>query len=45
MGERERLRALGTQAGTWPPPRDPNTTVLHRQSSLFAVPAKFSPLR
>ena len=45
MGERERLRALGTQAGNWPPPRDPNTTVLHRQSSLFAVPAKFSPLR
>ena len=45
MGERERLRAIGTKPGSWPPPRDASTTVLHRQESVFAVPAKFSPLR
>ena len=44
MGERERLRAQATTAGIWPPPRDAST-ILHRQTSTFAIPAKFSPLR
>ena len=44
MGERERLRGQAMKPGSWPPPRDPSV-VLHRQQSLFAVPAKFSPLR
>ena len=44
MGERERLRAQATTAGVWPPPRDASV-VLHRQTSTFAIPAKFSPLR
>ena len=44
MGERERLRGEATKSGLWPPPRDPST-VVHRQESTFAIPAKFSPLR
>ncbi len=44
MGERERLRAQATGSGNWPPPRGADV-VLHRQTSTFAVPAKFSPLR
>jgi hypothetical protein len=44
MGERETLRAQATKSGQWPPPRDAST-VVHKQQSTFAVPAKFSPLR
>ena len=44
MGERERLRAQAMKPGSWPPPRGEGV-VLHKQTSTFAVPAKFSPLR
>src|SRR5258707_183770 len=44
MGERERLRASAMKPGQWPPPRGEGV-VLHKQTSTFAVPAKFSPLR
>ena len=44
MGERERLRASAMKPGQWPPPRG-ESVVLHKQTSTFAVPAKFSPLR
>lgn len=44
MGERERLRAQATTTGVWPPPRGADV-ILHRQTSTFAIPAKFSPLR
>ena len=44
MGERETLRAKAMKPGQWPPPRDAST-VVHKQQSTFAVPAKFSPLR
>ena len=43
MGERERLRASAMKPGQWPPPRGEGV-VLHKQTSTFAVPAKFSPL-
>src|SRR5258708_6989656 len=43
MGERERLRAAAMNPGQWPPPRGEGV-VLHKQTSTFAVPAKFSPL-
>lgn len=44
MGDRERLRAQALKPGVWPPPRGEGV-VLHKQTSTFAVPAKFSPLR
>src|SRR5438477_507158 len=44
MGERERMRAQAVKAGIWPPPRGADV-ILHRQTSTFAIPAKFSPLR
>jgi len=44
MGERERLRAQAMKPGVWPPPRPENGAPL-RQTSTFAVPAAFSPLK
>ena len=34
----------GGQPGAWPPPRHESVT-LHKQTSMFAIPAKWSPLR
>lgn len=42
MGEREILRAKAMKPGVWPPPRHPG---IMRQTSTFAIPAKFSPAR
>ena len=44
MGERERLRAQAMKPGVWPPPRPEGGAPL-RQTSTFAVPAAFSPLK
>ncbi len=43
MGERERIRAEAVAKGIWPPPRDPSTIMLKQETTL-AIPAKFSPL-
>ena len=44
MGERETKRAQAMKPGQWPPPRH-ESVVLHKQTSTFAIPAKWSPLR
>ena len=44
MADREARRAEAMKPGQWPPPR-PEGVVLHRQTSTFAVPAPWSPLR
>jgi NIPSNAP len=44
MGDRETRRAQAMKPGQWPPPRHESVT-LHKQTSTFAVPAKWSPLR
>jgi hypothetical protein len=44
MGERETKRAQAMKPGVWPPPRH-ESVVLHKQTSTFAIPAKWSPLR
>jgi len=44
MGERERIRGEAVKAGIWPPPRH-ESVVLLKQTSTFAIPAKWSPLR
>ena len=44
MGERERLRAQAMKPGVWPPPRPEGGAPL-RQTSTFAVPVAFSPLK
>jgi NIPSNAP len=44
MGDREARRAQAMTSGVWPPPRHESVT-LHKQTSTFAVPAKWSPLR
>ena len=43
MGDRETRRAQAMKPGQWPPPRHESVT-LHKQTSTFAVPAKWSPL-
>ncbi|WP_395714840.1 NIPSNAP family protein [Reyranella sp.] len=44
MADRETRRAQAMKPGLWPPPRH-ESVVLHKQTSTFAVPAKWSPLR
>jgi len=44
MGDRETRRAQAMKPGQWPPPRHESVT-LHKQTSTFAIPASWSPLR
>ena len=44
MADREARRAQAMKPGQWPPPRPEGVTLL-KQTSTFAVPAKWSPLR
>jgi hypothetical protein len=44
MADREARRAQAMKPGVWPPPR-PDDVVPHQQTSTFAVPASWSPLR
>jgi len=44
MADRETRRAQAMKPGLWPPPRH-ESVILHKQTSTFAVPAKWSPLR
>ena len=44
MADRETRRAQAMKPGVWPPPRH-ESVVLHKQTSTFAVPASWSPLR
>ena len=44
MADRETRRAQAMKPGLWPPPRH-ESVVLHKQTSTFAAPATWSPLR